>query len=180
MIKPYYQDKWVTIYHGDYREVLPQLDVKVDLVLTDPPYGVGKAEWDSEFEIDWLKLLPRLTDTIAIIPGIANLLKLPFTIGDLVYKWTLSIRVSNAIVRGALGFGNWIACVVYSKNGQSIYSCNQDATDIVIHGDMPNHPSPKPEDAVAWLIARLSNEGDLILDPFLGSGTTCFCAKKLN
>ena len=38
-MKPYYQDKWVTIYHGDCREILPQLDVKVDLVLTDPPYG---------------------------------------------------------------------------------------------------------------------------------------------
>lgn len=37
-MNPYYQDKWVTIYHGDCREILPQLDVKVDLVLTDPPY----------------------------------------------------------------------------------------------------------------------------------------------
>ena len=36
-MKPYYQDKWVTIYHGDCREILPQLP-KVDLVLTSPPY----------------------------------------------------------------------------------------------------------------------------------------------
>lgn len=42
-MKPYYQDKWVTIYHGDCREILPQLDVKVDLVLTDPPYGIKVA-----------------------------------------------------------------------------------------------------------------------------------------
>ena len=40
-MNPYYQDKWITIYHGDCREILPQLDVKVDLVLTDPPYGVN-------------------------------------------------------------------------------------------------------------------------------------------
>jgi len=46
-LKPYYQDKWVKIYHGDCREILPQLDVKVDLVLTDPPYGIG-------LELDWL------------------------------------------------------------------------------------------------------------------------------
>ena len=39
-MKPYYQDKRVTIYHGDCREILPQLD-KVDLVLTDPPYGIN-------------------------------------------------------------------------------------------------------------------------------------------
>ena len=36
---PYYQDDYVTIYHGDCREILPQLpDNSVDLVLTDPPY----------------------------------------------------------------------------------------------------------------------------------------------
>lgn len=40
MDKPYYQDEWVTIYHGDCREILPKLP-KVDLVLTDPPYGEG-------------------------------------------------------------------------------------------------------------------------------------------
>ena len=39
-MKPYYEDEWVTIYHGDCREVLPELP-KVDLVLTDPPYGIG-------------------------------------------------------------------------------------------------------------------------------------------
>ena len=35
--QPYYQDEWVTIYHGDCRFILPDLP-KVDLVLTDPPY----------------------------------------------------------------------------------------------------------------------------------------------
>ena len=39
-MKPYYQDDWATIYHGDCREILPQLG-QVDLVLTDPPYGIG-------------------------------------------------------------------------------------------------------------------------------------------
>lgn len=39
-MKPYYQDDAVTIYHGDCRDILPSLP-KVDLVLTDPPYGVN-------------------------------------------------------------------------------------------------------------------------------------------
>ena len=38
-MKPYYEDSAVTIYHGDCREILPEL--KADLVLTDPPYGLG-------------------------------------------------------------------------------------------------------------------------------------------
>lgn len=53
--------------------------------------------------------------------------------------------------------------------------------DIIV-GDTPKpeHPSPKPESAMCWFIERLSNPYDVILDPFLGSGTTCYCAKKLN
>lgn len=46
---PYYQDDAVTIYHGDCREILPQLEQNsIDTVITDPPYGIGfmgKA-WD--------------------------------------------------------------------------------------------------------------------------------------
>jgi site-specific DNA-methyltransferase (adenine-specific) len=46
MPKPYYQDKKVTIYHGDCREILPSID-PVTLILTDPPYFRVKNEaWD--------------------------------------------------------------------------------------------------------------------------------------
>ena len=38
----YYERGGITIYHGDCREVLPTLGA-VDLVLTDPPYGIGEA-----------------------------------------------------------------------------------------------------------------------------------------
>ncbi len=38
--RPYYEDEWVTLYHGDARDVLPQLPHAHGIV-TDPPYGVG-------------------------------------------------------------------------------------------------------------------------------------------
>jgi len=41
-MKPYYEENGIVIYHGDCREVLPCLP-KVDLVLTDPPYGLSFA-----------------------------------------------------------------------------------------------------------------------------------------
>jgi site-specific DNA-methyltransferase (adenine-specific) len=42
---PYYDVDGITIYHGDCREILPYLP-KVDLVLTDPPYGITANPWD--------------------------------------------------------------------------------------------------------------------------------------
>ena len=43
-IKPYYADEYVFIIHGDCHEILPQLDVKVDLVHTDIPYNISQPD----------------------------------------------------------------------------------------------------------------------------------------
>jgi len=53
-MKPYYQDKWVTIYHGDCREVLPKLGGQGDLVNTSPPYNVGMEydNWNDNLPLD--------------------------------------------------------------------------------------------------------------------------------
>ena len=57
-------------------------------------------------------------------------------------------------------------------------------TDITVpYWSMPEnteHPTQKPEKLIAKLVLASSNEGDLVLDPFLGSGTTSVAAKKLN
>ena len=41
------------------------------------------------------------------------------------------------------------------------------------------HPTQKPEEMLKRIIIASSNKGDIVLDPFLGSGTTAFVAKKL-
>ena len=177
-MKPYYQDKWVTIYHGDCRDVLPQLDVKVDLVLTDPPYGVGKADWDNTFDISPLEMVKA--PIIGLMCGIWNILRCPPHLAGLPYKWIIATHLINGMTRSSIGFGNWIPCLIYCADG-SAYKQDTDMKDIIV-GDTPKpeHPSPKPESAMCWFIERLSNPYDVILDPFLGSGTTCYCAKKLN
>ena len=43
-MKPYYEHAGITIYHGDCREIVPQLEF--DVVVTDPPYGVTENKWD--------------------------------------------------------------------------------------------------------------------------------------
>jgi len=44
-VTPYYEDDWVTLYHGEYRDVLGLLP-PVDLIIADPPYGETSLEWD--------------------------------------------------------------------------------------------------------------------------------------
>jgi len=55
MIEPYYQDDYATIYHGDCREILPQIE-KANLVITDPPYGITQCDWDLRCE-DFFEIL---------------------------------------------------------------------------------------------------------------------------
>lgn len=46
MTGPYYADETVTLWHGDFREVLPALDITADAIVTDPPYGETSLDWD--------------------------------------------------------------------------------------------------------------------------------------
>lgn len=75
----------------------------------------------------------------------------------------------------------------WSNNGTGNYRLTFPSniwTDISVpFWSMPEnteHPTQKPEKLIAKLILASSNKGDLVLDPFLGSGTTSVVAKKLN
>jgi site-specific DNA-methyltransferase (adenine-specific) len=242
----------------EFMKTLP--DKCIDLVLTDPPYGINKenAEWDKEFSLEWLSEAERVGKNLAIMCGTWNLLKMPEKIGGLNYKWTMAAHLTNGMTRGALGFGNWIPCVVYLEKYKSeprpevvdwclrFYNwCKEnkiskddlnkatgfsdmggwwasklphravapnetnykvlkekfnipesfdslpppstykadmigDCRDFTIGSEIkPDHPSPKPLNVMRWLVDSLSNEGDIIFDPFLGSGTTAVACKEL-
>jgi site-specific DNA-methyltransferase (adenine-specific) len=173
-IKPYYQDDYCTIFHGDCREILPQLE-PVDLVLTDPPYGVGKAEWDGSFP-GWivdeaLRVAPRL----CIMPGLWALPLCVAALGSR-YRWMIAGYNKNGMTHGAIGFNNWIPAIVAGN----VPHGGQDAFSFVVgQDDKTAHPSPKPMPFVRFLVTRLSREGETILDPFMGSGTTLRAAKDL-
>lgn len=113
---PYYQDESVTLYHGDCLEILSEFQAdEFDCVFGDPPYGVGKAEWDGEFLTEWMQLAARVAPTLAVTPGVWNLAAMPTSVADLNYRWTLAAHLRNGRGRGALGRGNWIPCVIYTR-----------------------------------------------------------------
>lgn len=63
MSTPYYVDEYVTLYYGDYRDILPALGV-FDCVVTDPPYGDTSLRWDRSPAKGWLQnIRPHLAPT---------------------------------------------------------------------------------------------------------------------
>lgn len=53
MLIPYYENEFGKLYHGNCLEIMPKLNIKFDMILTDPPYGTTNCKWDSiiPFEI---------------------------------------------------------------------------------------------------------------------------------
>jgi predicted RNA methylase len=172
-VKPYYQDEaaGITIYCGDCREILPTLP-KVDLVLTDPPYGMRKAAWDGEFPEAWYGLVnARMVVVITGSSGLSDSIRL---VGP-DFIDVIAARNLNGMTRGPLGFGNWLAAVVAKGKPRQGINC----FDFSVSGDMPAHPSPKPLVYMVRMVERLSGECETVLDPFMGSGTTLVACKRL-
>jgi site-specific DNA-methyltransferase (adenine-specific) len=177
-VTPYYEQDGITIYHGDSREVLPDVWFGIDLVLTDPPYGLGSANWrkagttksrwrhgasemawDSEVaNVDWLlTIAPK-----CIIWG-GHLMGLPTSRGWLVW---------NKIIRN---FSSGVCELAWTNLEIPI-----DAFDYS-HGQLANegkeHPTQKPVPLMEWCI-RKSKCAGLVADPYMGSGSTLVAAKK--
>jgi len=178
---PYYQDDAVTIYHGDCREILPP----VDLILGDPPYGVGMdyGEFDdSSAEVERLAadLLPRFKGAaivVALTPGIVNLSRWPNP------DWCLAWTWQHTGSTGKWGFNQWGPILVWGTDPMlkaglgrhpDVIAC-QAAEEPTPFG----HPCPKPMRAWRRILQRLSLPEHTILDPFMGSGTTLRAAKDL-
>jgi site-specific DNA-methyltransferase (adenine-specific) len=187
---PYYQDDAVLIYNADCREILPDLP-KVDLVLTDPPYGIGYVadgfeKWndkhlsapvkslepivgdDGTLDLGWLYEYPRW-----VVWGFPYLYNADAS-GWLVWrkhadnepKAPMSSPVEMAMSNVWSGF----------KLVEAIWvGYMRDAGEYRFE-----HPTQKPIKVIDRCVNLASAIGDLILDPFLGSGTTAYCAKKLN
>ena len=181
MRKPYYQDKFCTIYHGDCLEIMPELE-PVDLVLTDPPYANGTNYETYQDTLNNLqKLIPSLmniqSERKVITCGVANIHLYPQP------TWILSWVTPAGTGSGPWGFCCWQPILVYGKDPYLQAGLGR-RHDIFIHTERSKkskHPCPKPNNIFKKIINRVSvNQSDLIVDPLMGSGTTLAAAKQLN
>lgn len=193
--KPYYEHDGQTIYLGDCRAILPHLP-KVDLVLTDPPYGISAAKnslrktsnkskgaYDSvHFEdsqkyvsdvcVSVIKILIEKMKRVVLTPGQINIYKYPEPSHMGVFYYPASTSISR------WGMRLWQPILYYGKDPY----CNKLLPDSRQSTDSDrdtDHPCPKPLKSWSWLLARCSLPGETILDPFMGSGTTLRAAKDL-
>lgn len=170
-IKPYYQDNSVTIYHGDCKEIMPQLG-NFDLLLTDPPYGINiaanpvrqkhsKKDWDNSVPERWLLEYAIHKTSKSIVWG-GNYFKLApskcFLIWDKVQPQNFTLAMAEQ------AWSNLEMPAKLFKRSVTGYS--------------KQHPTQKPVELMQWCIS-LMPEAETILDPFAGSGTTGRAAKDL-
>jgi len=217
---PYYQDDAVVIYHGDCREILPDLP-KVDLVLTDPPYGITANKWDKPISAKLLWGLLGGFHTCVLTAGqpfssdlicgnvlnfkhewiwlknrgsnFANTVREPMKEHEhiLVFssgQWTYNPQMQDRSGAGGERVKHKVAFRTKSSNyrdfidreGALLPDKRVPSSVQFFETEVGLHPTQKPTLLFSYLINTYSNIGDLILDPFLGSGTTAYCAKKLN
>lgn len=185
-LRPYYQDSHCTLYHGDCRDILASGELpKVNLVLTDPPYGVGiqYASFDDtklslrQLIGESIELIRRAADVVLLTPGNQNLWMYPEP--DHVLAWMCPAGSGT----GKWGFTCWHGVLAYGKDPYLAMGLGS-RPDAWMHqetSEKNGHPCPKPIAAWKKLLVRGSvNEGDTVLDPFCGSGTTLLAAKETN
>lgn len=193
---------------GDAIKLIKQIpDESIDLVLTDPPYGIhyrsGKGKVPKDYIKNdnihearklWRQIIPeliRVTKKDAEIYWFSGLGKTP----AYVHNWLEFARhkpklnIKNVIVwdKGYPGLGwDWrpqhevIFQVVKGKGINK--SANRSRGNIIkVNKVIPKkdeHPTPKPVELIVKILVEKSEENDLILDPFIGGGTVAVACKK--
>jgi site-specific DNA-methyltransferase (adenine-specific) len=175
--RPYYEQGDITIYHGNCRDVLP--NVQADVLVTDPPYGIGgsprrggKIEGTLDYDADGPLFSWDIPDEswVELWGGPAA-----------VFCATSRIFVVSAALKAD-------GLLIYVKtnphpNGSSFEPCLTRGLGVGARhvsaynaGAGQEHPTQKPLDIMLFVVDRTAGS---IVDPFMGSGTTLVAAKNL-
>jgi DNA modification methylase len=213
----------IDLHKGDCLEVMDKLiaeGVKVDAIITDPPYGTTACKWDSVIPFDamWERLNKLIKPNGAIVlfgsepfssalrmsniknykydwiwdkpkgSGFLNAKKRPLrhyeTIS--VFSYGAPIYYPQDLIAGV--FNNSRPALeneptLYGKQKQHKESKFTNYPKDIIKYSKPHkpvHPTQKPVALMEYLIKTYANEGELVLDFTMGSGTTGVACKNLN
>jgi len=161
-------------------------DKCIDLTLTDLPYGVNlKYDIYKDTEENWYNLMGKALPEIiriskmAILPS-CQIKRLKWIYNNFPPDWLICWYKGSPGHAAYIGFNDWEPHLVYGRTKNRLYMHDYFQTKSSPKKGLYGHPCPKPIEWAKWIIQRASEESNLILDPFCGSGTTCVAAKMLN
>jgi DNA modification methylase len=196
-VTPYYADDAVTLYHGDCREILPTLEA-VDHVISDPPYDArthSGARWGGDGKTAGLITFAPL-DVNEAVPMLLSTAR----------RWVVCFCTMEMIAAYQAASGDcWVRAGFWRRpDGAPQFTGDRPATPgdavAIMHAEgkkrwnggghhaywehgvervAREHPTQKPESLMREIVTQFTDAGDLILDPFGGSGTTAVAAKRL-
>jgi site-specific DNA-methyltransferase (adenine-specific) len=197
---PYYEHGGITIYHGDCRDVIEQWEglrtQPFDLLLTDPPYGIGVAKtgrvgsdrrtksngyavldatdfgdvtWDGDTCADVMPRLRALAVHQIIFGG--NYYDLPPS-----RCWLVWDKANEAT--------DFADCeLAWTNLDKAVRKLTFRWNGMLQGAGVPKeqrlHPTMKPEPVMRWALIHVPGDVKTVLDPFMGSGTTLVAAKRL-
>ena len=194
-MKPYYEHAGIAIYHADCRDVIPFLP-EYDCVICDPPYGLGKlsgttsiernrnayASYDDTEDNLSEVIIPAFTLALSrarggrglVTPGpkCAFLYPRPNVIGGFYQPAACGMN--------SWGFASFNPVLFYGKDPHQGKHITPTMVSLTGMASDDRHPCAKPYKAMTWMVSKGTLEGETILDPFMGSGTTIVAAKNLN
>jgi site-specific DNA-methyltransferase (adenine-specific) len=179
------------IINADCMDILKQLPDKcVDLILTDPPYGIGEAagknlsRWKlakpTQYAIkDWDNKIPKKE----IFDEIFRVSKNQIIFGGNYFVEYLT-NSSCWLVWDKNNTGDFADCELAWTNFKSAvrkykWTWNGMLQENMKHKDIRIHPTQKPLGLFQMILNDYSNENDLVLDCFSGSGTTAIACHRL-
>lgn len=194
MATPYYEKNGIVIYHGDARDFLDLVPTG-SVLLTDPVYGIdggrggdardfgkGKYEgkgWEDTAEYVASVCVPVVEKILsvavrgAVTPGNRCLFLYPKPT-DVGCFWCPA-----AVTHGPWGFLNFNPILYYGKDPRAGKGALPTGIAVTEMAEKNGHPCPKPIRSWQWLLNKVAMPGEIVVDPFMGSGTTLRAAKDL-
>lgn len=186
------------IIHGDCIEVMREMPCRcVDLIVTDPPYGDNvaygfnnKTIKNNENPLINCSALVEMYRVLKLNSSLylfTNWKHYPF-LTEFISRYT-KFKIRHLVVWKKHNFGlGWAFRHQYElilvlekgkpkynlKNFSDVQTCSH------INHNKLNHPHEKPIDLLKKMILHSSSEGNLVLDPFAGSGSTCKACEELD
>lgn len=181
---PYYEEPGIQIFHGDCREILPHLE-QVDLVLTDPPYGIAHP---TDYKTGGRGDLAPCRDYPSVHDD-----DRPFDPSTWIDK-PCCLWGANYFADKLPPSSGWLVWDKQRPDDLDQSTCELAWTNFIKgvrrfkwlwHGmiradfDKLVHPTQKPVALFKWILGLKWTPQGVILDPFMGSGTTLRAAKDL-